>query len=183
LIINALGMTSPTAFASRPRWNPTLVRSSNSSCSQRTGLFRQQLAEVEIRFTHPIDLGRLDSIANEFQNLRTPLVTLRFVLTHVFRQERSLLRLVLLCPRLLALPPVSASAMIAIRCASNRRRSSPGIVNRSPSIMSASHFSLSWLFSGETTHFGCDALVRSQGIETTMPSSAQPNQQARSATA
>jgi hypothetical protein len=48
---------------------------------QPTGLFRQQLAELEIRFTQPIHLGGLDSIAKKFQDLGTPFVTLRFVLT------------------------------------------------------------------------------------------------------
>ena len=49
----------------------------------RYGLFWQQLAEREIRFTQSIDLGRLDTVANEFQNGGTPFVPLRFVLADV----------------------------------------------------------------------------------------------------
>jgi len=79
---------------------------------QPTGLFRQQLAELEICFTQPIHLGGLDPIAKTFQDLGTPFVTLRFVLTHVLRQERSVLGLVVLRPRRLVLPSFGRCTMI-----------------------------------------------------------------------
>ncbi len=50
-----------------------------------SGLFRQQLAELQISFAQSIDLGGFDAIANESQNRRTPFVTLCFVLADVRR--------------------------------------------------------------------------------------------------
>ena len=55
---------------------------------ERSGLFWQQLAEREIRFTQSIDLRRFDAIANESQNGGPPFVTLRLVLADVLWQDR-----------------------------------------------------------------------------------------------
>jgi hypothetical protein len=74
----------------------------------RSGLFWQQLAEREIRFTQSIDLGRFDTVANESQNGGTPFVPLRFVLADVLWLQRLVFRLFLGCARLLALPPNGA---------------------------------------------------------------------------
>src|SRR4030095_10915155 len=77
---------------------------------QPARLVRQQFAERPVRFAASVGLGRVDGIANELDDLCSPLVPLRFVRTHVIWKQRLVLGWLGLPPALFAPPQLSASA-------------------------------------------------------------------------
>jgi hypothetical protein len=99
---------------------------------QPPGLVGQQFAESQIGLAQSVHLAGVDVISNKPEDVRTPLVPLRFVLTNVIRQKRFVFALLVGRPRLLVLPPLGAPQMV-LDSLLQQRPSDPSVPNRTVS--------------------------------------------------